>query len=144
MVGVVLLSACGYRAGTLRPSAASGKVAVVDCLDVAVDPLADPAAAGTAVTYRFGNRCDHSVRVDLGAVQAFGRFADGSRVALVAYDPEHVIRAGRLDPRRQGSESIEYQHPDDPAARPVELCLTLGGITGGDARPPIECLEATP
>jgi hypothetical protein len=141
---IVLLSACGYRAGTLRPSAASGKLTVVDCLDVAVDPLADPAAAGTAVTYRFGNRCDHAIRVDLGAVQAVGRFADGSRVTLVAYDPEHVIRAGRLDPRRQGRESIEYQHPDEPAARPVEVCLTLGGITGGDPRPPIECLEAAP
>jgi hypothetical protein len=139
-VGILLLSACGYQAGSLRPSAA-GRVALVQCLDVRVEPLADAGATGPAFTYTFGNRCDRAVRVDLAAIEAVGRFADGRHATLAAYDPEHVIHAGLLDPRRSGSESIEYQDPGDPAARPVEVCLTLGGITGGVPQPPIECLQ---
>jgi len=139
------LGACGYRAGSLHPAdPGSGRVTVVDCLDVMVEPIADAEATGAAVAISFGNRCDHAVRVDLAAVRAVGRFADGSRRSLVAYDPDGAIHAGRLDPRRAGREAIEYQDPGDAAARPVEVCLTLGGITGGGERPPIECVVPAP
>ncbi|HTM20543.1 MAG TPA: hypothetical protein VL172_08550 [Kofleriaceae bacterium] len=142
-VGILLLSACGYQAGSLRPTPA-GRVVQVNCLDVRVEPLADAEATGAAFTYTFGNRCDRLARVDLGAIEAVGRFADGHRVVLAAYDPDHVIHAGVLVGRRAGAESIEYQDPDHPDARPVEVCLALGAITGGGAQPPIECLAVQP
>jgi hypothetical protein len=124
MRALVLLAACAdpYVAGTLpRP------VHQVGCLDVAI-------LRGDVdghIGYRFGNRCEHSVRVDLGVAHIVGLDRTGRRVAMVAFDPAHEIGPRDLDARAHGEQWIEYDPPV-----PIELWaleVDVGDVAAGDA-----------
>jgi hypothetical protein len=90
-----------YEPGTLP------KPAHVGCLDVAILR----GQVDGVVGYQFGNRCEHSVRVDFGAARVVGIDGTGRRIALVAYDPAREIGPRDLDARASGEAWIEYDAP---------------------------------
>jgi hypothetical protein len=77
----------------------------------------------------FGNRCDAPVRVDFTQVRATARLANGARVPLKAFDPRSELRPAMLGPRRSGSETIEFDSPnDDPIA---SVCVDMTQLADG-------------
>lgn len=130
-----LLGCTSYSPGSFRHAgrAFTGQTTTIACLDLGVAGDRDAVAPGPIVDYQFGNRCDHPIAIDLGAVRATGRTGDGRDVALVAYDPYHTLRALRLEARSSGRERLEYRNAADFGTDLVSVCLSLDGIT--DAAP---------
>ena len=102
-----------------------GKRVELSCLDLAVGITEDDRAP-RAIEYSFGNRCFHSVVVDLASVRAFGRYPDGHTVELAAYDPKHEIVPLPIDGLWKGDERIEYAAAD--SAVPAAICVDVGKI----------------
>jgi hypothetical protein len=134
LVALLGITACssGYRAGSFAGAGHSfaGELRTVGCLDLGVESIADERAEGPAARITVANRCDTTVPVDLGAVVAIGRYADGRALELRAYDPDAQIRVARIGARRVIRESIEY-HPPPAAGWPDLLCLDLGAVDAG-------------
>lgn len=126
-----LIGCQSYSPGSFTHAGApfTGQMLTIECLDLGVASDPDPIVAGPVVAYQFGNRCDRAVEVDLAAVRATGRTADGREVALVAYDPYRTLRALRLEARSSGRERLEYRKADDLGTDLVSVCLALDGIT---------------
>lgn len=127
-LALALGGGCAYSAGDYRHggSAFSGHRDRVGCLDVAIErrPDIDARAVGgyaAVLGYRFGNGCDHPVRLDLGELHVFGVDAEGDRLSLRAFDPRTQIRVARLAGRTAGGEVLAYAAP-----RPlVEVCVEV-------------------
>ena len=113
----------------------------IGCLDVGVATVHDRVVTGPVVEYRFGNRCDHAVPVDLAAVRVTGRTRLGDDVAMVPYDPYRDLRRLPLDGRSSGGEQIAYRTARDFGSDVVQLCVDLTGITDGGS-PTVACLAA--
>jgi hypothetical protein len=126
------LAGClAYSPGSFRRGgdAFEGQLVRLDCLELGVAGQHDAVAPGPVVSYEFGNRCDHAIAVDLGAVRATGRTPDGHEVALVAYDPYREIKPLRLEARSYGHERLEYRKAVDLGIDLVQVCVELEGIT---------------
>ncbi|HWU87388.1 MAG TPA: hypothetical protein VN253_08935, partial [Kofleriaceae bacterium] len=103
------LAGCAYQPGSFMhgsgPQAVfAGQRATVACLDIAVARRPDYAASAV-LQYRFGNRCNRPVQVDLRAAAVVGRLADGREEALAPYDPRLEMVPVRLDGRTSGGEA---------------------------------------
>ena len=90
-----------YQVGSL-----DGEIHQLGCVDIAVHGAWPHEAVGPVVVIELGNRCEHSVAIDLRRLEVFD---DGSR--LTAFDPYDEIDARRIDARRTGEEWIEYRAP---------------------------------
>src|SRR5580692_1907149 len=93
---VLLLAACGYRAGSFhdffQPEHWDGTHVTLGCLDLAMTATTDVAVPDQpVVSFEFGNRCEHRVVVDLGAVHVVATNTHGQDVALIACDPRQEI-----------------------------------------------------
>ncbi len=107
---IVVAVGCGganYRSGQIA-SETQAQVTQLGCLEVGVLVGHRPEATGPVVVVYLGNRCDHSVPVDLSALHVVGGDEQGATVPLVPYDPDREIGPRRLDGRTEGSEWIEY------------------------------------
>lgn len=132
-VAVGLVGCAAYSPGSFRQGgrAFAGQLVTLDCLDLAVAGDRDPVAPGPILDFQFGNRCDHAIGVDLGAIRATGRTPTGEEVALVAYDPYREIRPLRLEARTAGRERLEYRKARDLGIDLIQVCVELEGVTGG-------------
>jgi len=102
-----------------------GTHVALSCLDIAVS--IQPDGRAPIVIYRFGNRCEHGVTVDLGAARVTAHARDRREVALTAYDPRHEIRPLALPPLTTGEEHIEYSRDiavDDRA----DVCVDVTAV----------------
>lgn len=122
------LVGCAYQPGSFRtghgPEAElAGQRATVGCLDVAVARRLDYEASAV-LQYRFGNRCNRAVEVDLQTVAVIGRLEDGREVALAPYDPQLELRPVRLGGRLSGGEAIAYPMPSPLA----QICVDAASI----------------
>lgn len=130
------LTACAtYSPGSFaaRGESFTGELTTVGCLDLAVAGTRDSVAPGPIVDFQFGNRCDHAVHVDLGAVRATGRTASGDEIALVPYDPYGEITRQKLEARGIGRERLEYRNARDFGTDVALVCVEVGAITEGGA-----------
>ncbi len=127
-----LVGCTAYSPGSFRHRGQefSGQLVTLECLDLAVAGDRDVVAPGPILDYRFGNRCDHAIAVDLGAVRATGRTPSGEEVALVPYDPYREIKPLRLEARTTGRERLEYRKAQDFGIDLVQVCVALDGVTG--------------
>lgn len=139
-----LAAGCAYHPGSFHEPMGpefAGERVTVGCLDVAVARHDDAVVEGPAIAYEFGNSCDAPARVDLGAIVVTGRTTSGREVAMYPYDPDGVIRPGRLEARRYGREIIEYRAP--VAERVVMACVDVAPIAGDPAvRSRVVCVDA--
>ena len=128
LVLVIVVAACGYRAGSfaLGRSDVAGARATYGCVDVDVSRRADH-PGGPVLAYEFGNGCDHAVSVDLAAIPVVARDGD-----LQPYDPDRELRALPLDGRSTGGEAIEYRSA--VARRDDVICARPGAAFGYDDR----------
>jgi hypothetical protein len=129
LVSGIALVGCLYvpRSYSFQTHPFVGKRVALACLDVAVALTDDDLATAPVVRYSFGNRCTHSAIVDLGAVRAVGIAADGTRVALSAYDPRHEVRPLAIDGWWRGSENIMYTTASGTPA-PLTVCVDVGAV----------------
>lgn len=130
-VAVLLVSGCGYRAGSFRFNGGSyplGRV-TAGCLDVGVGAHLKSRDDAPVVMYALGNRCAAPTLVDLRAIHAWGVVATGDRVPLIPHDPRFELRPRALASSWAGSAAIEYL-PAERGVRPVfvEVCVELAGI----------------
>src|SRR5207248_1121678 len=123
ITSVALLAGCyHYEAGSLPIR--------LSCLDTDVQVTRDEQVTGPVLDYRFGNRCDHDVTVDIPAVHVAARDADGHRLQLAAFDPRREIHADQLPALMWGRERIAYD--GDFAERDlVEVCVEIGALERG-------------
>jgi hypothetical protein len=123
-----MLVGCAYQPGSFAYGAGpeagfAGQRATVGCLDVAIARRAD-FDSNAVLHYRFGNRCNRPVEVDLLRVAVVGRLDDGSEIQLWPYDPNDEIRPARLPGRIVGGEAIAY-----PARQPLtQICVDAASI----------------
>lgn len=128
-----VLAGCGYRPGALIHGVGSqaglaDQRVTVDCLDVVVARRPDYDGS-VVLQYRFGNRCNRPVQVDLQQVAVAARLDDGREVELSPYDPQLELRPVRLAGRDTGGEAIAY-----PTQRPTtQVCVDAASIA--HARP---------
>ena len=128
----VLLSALagcgGYRPGALIHGGGSeaelaDQRVTVDCLDVAVARRPDYDGS-VVLQYRFGNRCNQPVQVDLQRVAVAARLDDGREVELSPHDPQLELQPVQLAGRHTGGEAIAY-----PTQRPTtQVCVDAASI----------------
>jgi hypothetical protein len=112
-----------FHRGPAPGVAFEGERATVGCLDVAISRRVDYDASAV-LQYRFGNRCNRPVEVDLQRVAVVGRFGDGNEVALAPYDPRLELRPVRVSGRRTGREAIAY-----PTPRPAtQVCVDAASL----------------
>lgn len=96
---------CGYAPDSFQSQHAfPGMRQTVGCLDIAVHAQRDVVTRNPLLEVNVGNRCDHGVDVDLGAL----RVRANTGAALAAVDPRREIRVLRMDGRLVGREVIEY------------------------------------
>lgn len=123
-----LIAGCSYKKGSYNLLGQfEGERATVGCLDIAVASHYDAAATGPIASLTFGNFCDAPVVVDVHAIRATGRYADGSAVLMVPYDPRAELRPKALEARRAGREYVEYQAAD-MGTEPDQLCLDVSRL----------------
>jgi hypothetical protein len=137
LLAAATIAGCGgYRAGSFAGLGGSfaGERRTVGCLDLAVAPVDDAAAAGPVAAITFANRCDAGVVIDLTAIAATGRDLGGREVAMGRFDPDREIGAGLLEARTIGRELIEYQ-PLDGGPAPYDLCLDLSAVDVAEPSP---------
>lgn len=134
----------GYKAGSFRALSGSfaGEHRTVGCLDLAVEPVSDAAAAGLVAGITFANRCDVAVVLDLLAIEAVGRDLDGREIPMTAFDPDRELRPGLLEARTIGREVLEYQ-PLGGGPAPYDLCLDLARVDAAAPSPTpiVACLR---
>lgn len=131
VAAVGLLGCATYSPGSFaaRGESFTGQLTTIGCLDLAVAGSSDAVAPGPIVEYQFGNRCDHAIHVDLGAVRALGRTSSGEQVALVPYDPYSELSRQKLEARGFGRERLEYRTARDFGTDVMEVCVEVGAIT---------------
>ena len=123
-----MLVGCAYKRGSYKLLVAfEGEQRTVGCLDVAIAAHSDPGATGPVASLTMANFCDGPVAVDVPAIQAFGRFGDGTSVPMLPFDPAGELRLLVLEGRRAGREFIEYQAAD-LGPEPGELCLDVSRL----------------
>ncbi len=105
----IVLAGC---AEAYRPGSLYGDVHTFDCIDVTVRSAWPSEAEGPVIEIDFGNRCDHSVPIDLRQLRVAGIDRFGERVALIPYDPDHEIGAARIYANTRGWEHLEYHLPE--------------------------------
>lgn len=116
---LALVPACAYaphsfsNLGTPFP----GERFTTACLDVSIARGEDKLAEGAVVEYTFGNRCAHSVTVDLATLRVTG---DGT--LLRPFDPRGELKPLAIDPYWQGRELIEYR------GQAASVCIEVSGI----------------
>jgi hypothetical protein len=104
------------------------------CVDVHADCSWPAESTGPVATIDLGNRCDHGVVVDLGAIHATAvhrEYEADHATACQPYDPDQEIRPRALSPGAHGAEWIEY-HPIEAMDRIDMLVLDLGHIVPGE------------
>jgi hypothetical protein len=113
LVGALTLGGCAYQPDSFShsPPPYDGVYVTVRCLDLAIRQRADPAPTSNVVEYRFGNRCDAPVILDLAAARVYGE-KDGTATDLMPFDPFHELRELQLDARAVGEELIDYPSGD--------------------------------
>jgi hypothetical protein len=111
------------------PGAMSAQtVTSVGCLDVGLSAMRRAEISGPVIEISLGNRCEHHVDVDLGALRVVAGNNGGATAAARAYDPDHEIEPRTIAARESGDEYIEYL-PATPLA-PIEwLDVDAGGVT---------------
>jgi len=127
------LVGCAYRPGSFTYGQGleadfPGQRATVGCVDVAVARRADHDSSAV-LQYRFGNRCDRAVQIDLRLVAVVGRLGDGREVELWPYDPDHEIQPALLDGLFVGREALAYPTPG-PA---TQVCADVSRIAADAA-----------
>src|SRR5262245_5793214 len=92
---LALMAGCVYKPGSFSSTTVAflGQRTTVRCLDIAIDRRDDLPSGAAVIDYRFGNRCDGPVAIDLGRVPVVGRTAAGDEVSLTPFDPTLEIRA---------------------------------------------------
>lgn len=130
-VTVLLVSGCGYRAGSFRfvGGAYPPERVTAGCLDIGVGGHLHSRDNAPVVMYALGNRCDAPTVVDLRAIRAWGVAATGEVVPLVPHDPRRELGPRSLASSWAGRAAIEYM-PAQRGVRPVfvEVCVELAGI----------------
>ena len=124
------LAGCtGYQPGSFMTgfggggTTFEGERATAGCLDVAIvrRPDHDDSAV---LQYRFGNRCNRPIEVDLQHVAVVGRFDDGREEVLQAYDPSQELGPKQLGGRFSGREALAYPTPGVA----VQVCADAASI----------------
>lgn len=136
------ITGCSYNPGSYSfpGKTFAGKRVQAGCVDLAVDRRADMHDQ-PVLEYQFGNRCDESVMIDLARVRAVGRTADGTELALAAYDPGGEIVPAKLGARLAGGEAIAYVSSD---GRPIaQICVEVAAIANVTAEQWL-CFAGTP
>jgi hypothetical protein len=105
------------------------------CLDVSVAGTRRIEATGPIVVYYLGNRCEHSVRVDLATPGVIGGDDVGRTVRMVPYDPDRELEIKPIDARMYGEEWIEYQ-PTEPIDHIDWLDVDVGGVEADASQHP--------
>jgi hypothetical protein len=115
---IVVITSCSpnYQPGQIAQRT-SAETQVLGCLELAMRIAGRAEASGPVVVVYVGNRCDHSVAVDLSALHVVGGNDRGQTVALTAYDPSREIGPRRIEGRAQGEEWIEF----DPTGSIIDL-----------------------
>jgi hypothetical protein len=114
---MVCLGCVGFHApGSLDHAVALGPVD----LEVTRVYYPETPPGGVMLQYRFGNRADHGVPLDLGHLEVE---IDGWPAEL--YDPRGEVHAARLPPMGAGTERIVYLTRATRA--PLEVCVWLAG-----------------
>jgi hypothetical protein len=106
-----------------RAPAFEGERTTVGCLDLAIARGPDYDASAV-LQYRFGNRCNRSIEVDLQHVAVVARFEDGREEALTAYDPDRELAPRALAGRSAGYEALAYP----TAGIAVQVCVDAASI----------------
>lgn len=101
------------------------------CLDVGIGAHQASREFAPIVRIALGNRCDDPVRADLSAMVAWGVTRAGERIALIARDPEHTLRARELAAAWSVSEGIEFKPTQGDRVSFAEMCVDLSGVARG-------------
>ncbi len=118
-----------------HPGSLVGENHTYGCIDLSVRSAWPTEAEGPVIEIDLGNRCDHSVLIDLRQLRVAGIDRFGERVALIPYDPDHEIVAARIYANGRGWEHIEYHVPETTAIGELErLEVDLGHIVTRDDR----------
>jgi hypothetical protein len=137
IVVLAVLAACAplYERGAFPADA--GVVHELGCLDIAMRGAWPAQSVGPVVDARFGNRCEHAVAVDLGALRVR---AGGELLEL--YDPHREVVPRWLPARGVGEELLEYRPRERseiaavdvelPGGARVHLDVPPGDALGGD------------
>jgi len=127
---VAIVLAVGCNAGSSYSPGVFPRSAVItpfECLDVGVAGARRVEQTGPIVVYYLGNRCEHSVPVDIATAEVIGGDNVGRHVRMLPYDPEHELAVNRIDARIYGEEWIEYR-PIEPIDRIDWLDVDVGGV----------------
>lgn len=127
-LGLLLMTGCAsYSRGSVFRLDGLGTHRF-ECLDMQVTPLFNLGRSWVPVRYEFGNPCQRTARVDLGAVGIRVRLG-GEEVSLEPYDPQSEIRSARLDGGMQGLETIAYEIPEAWVGQTLVVCVNLEGVS---------------
>jgi Transglutaminase-like superfamily len=123
----MLVTGCAYYQGSFHDGrdAFVGRRISLECVDIAIAPTQDATAQGQVLEFTFGNHCTSSISIDFSKVAAVGRYADGTR-KLHAYDPNHELRALRIDPGNVAREEISYLADD--GSTPTATCVDVDSM----------------
>jgi hypothetical protein len=125
---IVVIASCSanYQPGKIAQRARA-EIQVLGCLELTMRIGARAEASVPVVVVYLGNRCDHSVAVDLSALHVVGGNDLGQTIAMTAYDPSHEIGPRRIDGRAQGEEWIELD-PTRPIIDLAWLDVDIGAV----------------
>jgi hypothetical protein len=84
------------------------------CVEIGVRPAVRAEAHGPVIVVYLGNRCDHSVAIDLRKLSVVGGNERGTTTPMVLYDPDREIESVPINGRASGEEWIELS-----AATPI-------------------------
>jgi hypothetical protein len=116
----------GDDAPVQRAPATSATHAMLDCLDIRVEPEGSRAVRGTVIGFEIHNRCDAPAAVDLGHVVVASHTSDGTPTYLDAYDPGHDLRAFWLPPLGATAATITFT----ARTSTTQICLDAASIAG--------------
>jgi len=133
LAAVTLLGvACAYEANSFKDHTQfPAERQTAGCLDVGVGAHHASREFAPVVRISLGNRCDDPVRADLSAMVAWGMTRAGERIALMARDPEHVLRPRELAAAWSVTEGIEFKPLEGDRISVAELCVDLSGVARG-------------
>ena len=127
-LGLLLMMACtSYTRGDVFRADGLGTHRF-ECLDMQITPLFERGRSWVPIRYAFGNPCQRTASVDLGAVRVRASLG-GEEISLEAYDPQSEIRSARLDGGMQGTETIAYEIPESWVGQTLVVCVNLEAVT---------------
>jgi hypothetical protein len=103
---LVLAGCTPYTAGQIE-RVDYAKAYPIGCVEIGVRPAVRPEAHGPVIVVYLGNRCDHSVAIDLRKLTVVGGNERGATTPMVLYDPAHEIESVAINGRAWGEEWIE-------------------------------------